>query len=289
MKNCVIYLVKNDEAYIRDLNESLCSLSKYVEPALEGDVDLIIFVEAGFPRDAVSYSGQLTLIFREVDFSYLPNNLRRNQVPEYFPNPVDNQHTGFGIGYRHMCRFYSGALYQDGHLESYDYYLRLDTDSRFLSVMDYDPFERLRKRGGVYGYIRQATQFDHPAVCFGLHDETLRWVRDSGTWLEKFRARFVAKNRMYYTNFEVGSVKFFSSRIWLDYFNALEKSNGIFLARWGDAPIKYLGLHILVKRSKRVPLTGFRYGHGAVYENDKSIAKEYQRRALSAVKRAVGS
>lgn len=91
--------------------------------------------------------------FEKVNFDTLPNGLIQDQIPKYFPHPtlwvgpVGYGDPGFSIGYRHMCRFFSGEIYKHPALEEYDYYMRLDRDSLFLSEVDFDCFALMRKKG----------------------------------------------------------------------------------------------------------------------------------------------
>ena len=283
MKNCIVYLVKNHPDYIDQLNDSLVSVASNLEPSFESKVDLILFVDPDFPRGSVNYPGKLQLRFIEVDFSQVPNGLSKYQVPQYFPNPNAPSEIGFSIGYRHMCRFYSGSIYSIPEIHEYEYYLRLDTDSQILSSVNYDLFVRVKNKGAVYGFIREGIQFDNPRVCFGLHDESIAWARKQGG-MRRLRAYLIKRNKMYYTNFELGRVDFFTSENWSSYFQHLDQSNGFMLARWGDAVVKYFGVNVLTGRQQRLALKGFRYGHGAIYENEARVVQSYMRRIRNLIR-----
>lgn len=51
-----------------------------------------------------------------------------------------------------MCRFYSVDLFDQNWLKSFDYYMRLDTDSAILSNLLVDPFLLMKKKDAYYGY-----------------------------------------------------------------------------------------------------------------------------------------
>ena len=54
-------------------------------------------------------------------------------------------HIGFSIGYRRMCRFYSGFFHKHKLTLKYDYFMRLDDDSKFNDYVVRDPFLKLQK------------------------------------------------------------------------------------------------------------------------------------------------
>ena len=70
-------------------------------------------------------------------------------------------------------------------------------------------------------------------------ESTAIQVRDKLAWENAFPQDSV---RMYYNNFEVSSVPFFRRMEVLKWTNAVLDSGGIFLYRWGDAPLRYLTL-----------------------------------------------
>src|SRR5947199_6376012 len=46
----------------------------------------------------------------------------------------------------------------------------------------------------------------------------------------------------FWSNFEIASLNFFRSEGYTKYFEHLDKAQGFFLERWGDAPVHTLGL-----------------------------------------------
>jgi alpha 1,2-mannosyltransferase len=54
----------------------------------------------------------------------------------------------------------------------------------------------------------------------------------------------------FWSNFEIGSIKFLRSQAYLDYFNYLDREGGFFYERWGDAPVHSLGVAMFLKKSE---------------------------------------
>ena len=51
----------------------------------------------------------------------------------------------------------------------------------------------------------------------------------------------------------------------MNFYNYIDKSGGIYSRRWGDAPIKFLGINLFMNKQNIIPVQGFTYQHGAVY------------------------
>jgi hypothetical protein len=49
------------------------------------------------------------------------------------------------------------------------------------------------------------------------------------------------------------------------FYNELDKTGGFYTKRWGDAPVKYIGINLLMEPEHIIPVQGFTYQHGAVY------------------------
>lgn len=253
MKNCILYLVRTSIEDLADLNESLnllySNLLKYTT------AEVLVFHESSFTE--FKNDVQYPVIFHEIEFNlpkYTEEILRK--IPEYFPHPTHGNgpiaygHPGFSMGYRHMCRFFSGEIYNHLEIKKYDYYLRLDTDSRIHTPLGYDIFEWAEKNNCEYGYIEPAVQYDNPKVIEGLWN-----LFDTD----------IPEGLMYYTNFELAKTSFFLSKEYQSFYKKIDESGGIYIHRWGDAPIKYLGVNMFMNKDKVKPVRGFTYQHGATY------------------------
>jgi hypothetical protein len=267
--NCIVYLVKDDDQHISNFKLSLQSL---VDNALATilDSDLIIGVD---DEDVISRL-EIPELFHVRFFltnwkDKLENQqLNPDQYPKKFPFPPKGEYSeysseGFGLGYRMMCRFYSGAMYFEYPIfDDYEYYLRLDTDSKIDSAIEDSLFRLMKRRQAVYGFYAPANQKDDPFVTRGLH-EWLRSYFASQTWLTwvRFLSK-VARNEMYYTNFELGYFPAFRGLKYQNFFRAIDQSGGILMNRWGDAPIKYAAVRTLFPRRRVVGIRNFSYSHG---------------------------
>lgn len=268
-KNCIVYLVRTSEKDVEMLNKSLRLLDENLLKYTDAE-DVIIFHEPSFEK----YKGEITslnngrIVYQLVYFPPVPPN-----TPEIFPHPNPDQiamgNLGFSIGYRHMCWFFSGGLYKEPIMYSFKYYLRLDTDSYILSPLGYDIFEQMQSVGYKYGYIEDAVQKDDPAVIQGLWNFSERVCTIFRQSLIVKPVHEIPEGQMYYTNFEVGDVEWFQSSAYSSFFKFIETNGGIYTKRWGDAPIKYLGINLFLENKYKLAIRGFIYQHGAVYDLTK--------------------
>jgi len=56
------------------------------------------------------------------------------------------------FSYGRMCRFFAGAAIHHPVFDSYEYYWRMDTDSRILGPIPYDVFDHMAATRKLYGY-----------------------------------------------------------------------------------------------------------------------------------------
>ncbi|GEM10096.1 alpha-1,2-mannosyltransferase (Ktr4), glycosyltransferase family 15 protein [Rhodotorula toruloides] len=154
-------------------------------------------------------------------------------------------------GYHHMCRWYSGLWARHPLLAKYDWYWRLEPGVRFYCTISYDPFRFLALRNKVYGFaitvIDQINTMPSliPFVLDYLEKEGIK-PPDPHLWeflMRKNGQEFAACH--FWTNFEIGDLRFFRSREYQDVFRALDQAGGFYTERWGDAPVRALALGAL--------------------------------------------
>lgn len=256
-KNCILYLVRTSEADLQSLNHSLSLLDENILNQT-GMIDVILFHEASFTQEYKNNVRSLkngNTIFQQVDFT-VPDI---EGIPEIFPHPSQVQrdlgNAGFSIGYRHMCWFFSGGLYEQPIMNDYKYYLRLDTDSEILTPITYDIFNMMERGEYKYGYIEDGIQQDSPDVVIGLWDFV-------GSL---YNIAHIPEGRIFYTNIEIGHVQWFKNGPYKSLFKQIEANGGVYVKRWGDAPIKYIGVNLFMPTQNMVAIKGFTYKHGATY------------------------
>ncbi len=258
--NCVIYLVRSSQEDVDMFNKSLDLLENNLLKFTEY-TDVIVFVEDSFQEYKSKVKTNLKLRYEPIEFKVpdYPEDIA-SEIPEFYPHPTHGNgpvaygHPGFPMGYRHMCRMFSGDLYNIDFLKEYDYYLRLDTDSYIHTPLGYDIFKWAEKEECYYGFVAPAVQKDNPKVIEGLWE----FVND-------LYPNEIPEGMMFYTNFELGKMDWFLTSEYMNFCNAIDECGGIYTKRWGDAPIKYLGINLFMPQKHIVPVHGFTYQHGATY------------------------
>ncbi len=151
MNPCIVYLAQNskrDPQYGRDsrtlMEKSLDLLYKNYNDQFKHPI--IIFHEGDFEKkDQVEVvSGRSEITFHEIHFS-IPKFLSKAEIPEIWNGQ-------FGMGHRHMIRFYGLQIFDLLEGLGYDWFFRMDDDSFFHSKINYNLFEYMQGNGFEYGY-----------------------------------------------------------------------------------------------------------------------------------------
>jgi len=254
--NAILYLVRSTSNDIHLLKTSIDLLkSNFI--GLD-KVDILIFHEESL-RPALDHIKEFhkNIKFEEIKFE-LPEFYHGFNIPVNFPHPFVPG-MSFSLGYRHMCRLFSGEIFKHPTIRNYDNYLRLDTDS-FIHKMEFDLFDFIEKNNIYYGYIEQGVQYDDPGVTKGLWD-LAREIDESLN---------IEENKMYYTNFEVCNTNWFIQKSYMDFYDKIDKSGGIMTGRWGDAPIRYLGVNMLMNKENIHGFEDIQYQHGSFMSTIKN-------------------
>ena len=266
MKNTIVYLSRTTEESMRQLIYSISLLKRNFLPW--SPADIIIFHEDGYDTQTVKKAvGDLgcgmDIKFSQVDFS---------RMMPGFEGLTPGQR-----GYRHMCHFFANDIFLRDELACYERYMRLDVDSYILSPVKYNIFERMAQKGWKYVYRMEMKE--HATVAKGLREAAEAYFSSNPSCVRNHPA--IKRLKLYYTNFEICDLEFFRSEPWQKYFGAIDATGGIWRHRWGDAPIRWLGIKYLMRPSEvhcmrdmsyfhqfrlrkwltfRLPLEYFRYG-----------------------------
>lgn len=271
MKNCIVYLANHREQEIKDFLKSLHLLQDNFLKI--HDVDVVVFHEKEFNcyiQNLIKLFPKINFIFKELNFQLSYSEDILNKIPEYFPHPTHANgpvawgHPGFTIGYRHMCNFFAGELYKESILDNYDYYMRLDTDSFILREVKENIFDKMKNLNAFYGFIAQAIQSDNPKVTIGLR-ECVKEFLDTNKIKTNIDISQIRENGMFYNNFEIGKISWFKNSEYMKFYEHIKNTGGIYIHRWGDAPIRYLLLNLIMPHNNMLNITEIAYQHGAIY------------------------
>lgn len=175
--------------------------------------------------------------------------------------------TSFPVGYVQMIRFFFKAVFLLPELKNISAFMRLDDDS-CLAAITCNPFSLLSRE---VVYVHNDVVYDKASVCVGLWDLVKQYVEFFQVPVRRRRALsdavvrkgpFRGRVRSFYNNFEIVKMSFFRAPEVRHFTDFVDASGGIFLYRWGDAPLRYLTLAIFAREDQiaaRSPL--WRYRH----------------------------
>eukprot|EP00038_Savillea_parva_P028550 m.65731 g.65731 ORF g.65731 m.65731 type:complete len:339 (+) comp8312_c1_seq1:184-1200(+) len=133
---------------------------------------------------------------------------------------LDGGVKGRPIGYRSMCRLWSGRLQRMDFLDGFDMYMRLDDDSFFTADVPRDPFVALNDANADYGYIRKSPD-PHGIDALRALVQPDRLPRSTTNAI--------------YTNFHIARVAVFRSGKFQRLWHKAEKARVFMKHRVGDA------------------------------------------------------
>ena len=248
----IVYLVRNTKRDIKDLKKSLHLLDINFNDRFNYPV--VIFHE-NFTDTIINNIRSHTnsyMMFEKITFE-IPNFLNKLDIPKYVYIDDSPYSAGFNIGYRHMCRFFAGMMYNQPILKDFDYYWRLDTHSYILKPIKYNVFEYMMNNNFEYGYVDSGKDI---ASTDTLWQTTLQYFKDKNIYCNKMWNGFA-----YGTNFEISSFEFWRSKVYQDFFNYIDKSGGIYKYRWGDHIIHHLALTLFMPEHKLHKFADIIYQH----------------------------
>ena len=158
--------------------------------------------------------------------------------------------------YRHMCRFESGFFFRHELLKDYEYYWRVEPDTKIHCDIDYDIFTFMQENDKWYGWTISLPEYretiptlwettkkfmaEYPQYV--APDNNMMWISDDNG--ESYNGCH------FWSNFEVGNLNLWRSEAYLKYFEYLDKSGGFFYERWGDAPVHSIAASLFMPRDK---------------------------------------
>ena len=250
-----------------------------------GPYDIYILVASDYDLDPERKDGHYTDADRTAltrDLPHSPNvnfidlpmysgdalepNLDLKQFERWYKG-LDGGTAGRNIGYRSMCRLWSGRLQRMDFLQKYKYYLRMDDDSLLTAAPTADPFAKMEENQWQYSYRQpffEAWGYDKmwEIAQKQMAEEQKENMARMG-WLVP---PVGDKSYQYiggepYNNFHIATVSMWSDPIWLKYLAALETEFGFFKHRMGDANMHAFAMGMLLKPNEIGLKNQFPYVH----------------------------
>jgi len=273
-KDVVIMLAQNNTRpghSAADFEANLRTFYAHVNDCLRKDV--IIFHNGDFTEDGVA-------AIRRRFGPELQFHLLADGGPWWRPPPsvnISEQHTWYvkhaPLGYRNMCRFHSILIYDYLASLGYEWFMRIDEDSSFLSCIDYDLFGFLESQNRSIGY--RVAYRDAEKVIRGLPELTRRFLQVVGKepqpqlrqhidgTLEELSShtwdRFV-----YYNNFFMTKISAWRQPLVQKFLDQVDQSGIIYTHKVGDAPVQTMAALALMPESAVYRFDDWGYHHCTV-------------------------
>jgi hypothetical protein len=184
--------------------------------------------------------------------------------------------------YHHMCYFWFKQVFQLKILQRYRYMMRLDDDSQILgNFKEIDNqenefcflgkwpnvFDLMIKHQALYMANQREVDFEYvlPGIT-RIRNVTVDYimkknstVRNPDMFADFFNKTLEIPN--YWNNFEVVDLAFMQRKDVLDFIQMVDESQGIFLYRWGDAPLRYITLALFTNTTDVLHRVKFGLGY----------------------------
>jgi len=264
------------------------SVDKYLNLALKTSYPVYVIVSSDPELDPLGDDAQWTAEDRALIRSWAPHtNVEFVEVPMYSGDALPRDTTldqigrwilgkddgvpGRPLGYRAMCRLWSGRLQRMSFLDKYDFYMRLDDDSFFTSQLLTDPFKTLQSQNMDYAFIRKSPD-PHGA-------EQLKVITNNhGNWSGNTNSP--------YTNFHIARVSVFRTPKFVAFWDDLERNKMFMKSRVGDALLHAALLEMFVQ-PRVIQLKTLPYAHNSNDYGNAYPPKEWNAECPSRAKTAL--
>lgn len=223
--------------------------------------DFLIFHEGNIPIEHQEYiqsKTQLPLVFLNVkDVSGGIAFDDSKNIMNYDLCPPTELSERFTLGYKHMCHFW--AIDCLTYLSNYRYVVRIDEDC-IIKNYNVDLIGGVIKQGIKLAVPYICNFLDHPDVMVGLEKLTLEFLSDNNVNNDVSFSDVSAV----YTNFFIFDVQYFlNNKLVNDFLNVVDKSNGIYSNRWGDASTWAIIAYYLMGDNGISLLSDLKYYHAS--------------------------
>ena len=249
---CIFYMVGTEEKDKWDIEESLTHLYHFFNKKYQYDV--VIFHE-NWTKD---YCGRLAERYQGTTFRFV-------EMTPIIPEGVFKRVIGSSPGYRAMCRYMSGPIFQEELLGRYKWMWHQDADSRLMGPVNYDPFLWMEKHNKKYGF--QCLMKEQDFACTGFWETTQKFIHEN-----KVEPKSLAKHLdgngdwnldYYYSDFAILDMDFFRSKQYIDYFIALDEADLFFRYRVGDTLVCSMGVFLFMPEKETHQFKDIRWLHQA--------------------------
>lgn len=174
---------------------------------------------------------------------------------------------GSSESYRHMCRYQSGFFWRHPLLDDYDWYWRVEPDTKIYCDINYDVFQWMQDHEKVYGFTITIHEFVDTIKT--LWDTSMAFFKKEPKYLaDKNLMKFLSDDNgktynlcHFWSNFEIANLNLWRSPAYKAYFDYLDHAGGFFYERWGDAPVHSIAASLILPADKLHHFADIGYHH----------------------------
>lgn len=167
---------------------------------------------------------------------------------------------GSSESYRHMCRYQSGFFFRHPLTLELDYYWRVEPGIKLYCDIDYDPFVFMQMNNKTYGFTMAL--YEYLDTVPTLWETTKKFIAAHPDYLAKDHGLHFLTDEPerllepgwnlchFWSNMEIGDLRWWRSKEYTDYFDYLDRAGGFFYERWGDAPVHSIAVAIMLDRGR---------------------------------------
>ena len=300
MNPTFVYLAQNTNKDIQWGRDSRSMLEVSLDKLYENYNDrfhqsIIIFHEGDFGKadQAKVIKGRSEISFREVEFK-IPDFLDKSQVPEVWVSSAGSAYGQWGLGHRHMCRFYTLQLFDIISELGFDWVCRFDDDSILHSSIEYDIFEYMERNSFEYGYRVDSqepyrltegfsealhtyinennispTFFDEHLWSPGFSDKLLNLVykllaNRSPLMMDRVKVKGTYDNWGYFNNFFISKLSFWKSEEVQHFLYHFDQMGASHIHRWNDLVMQSAAVQIFMPKEKVHKFQDWTYEHATI-------------------------
>ena len=269
----ILYLLRSHRDDIGHLSRSLRALKQNVLSS--NPYPVLCFHESSLLNDvplhklllATCAASGVPVFLNLVNFSFPRAQAERMWAKDVEP-VIFRSGKHWPMGYRHMCRFFSGPFAFHPALLEYGWAWRMDTDSEVTRPIENDQIGLLRNAGALYGCVGQdrerlsvAARFENATLEYFGHNfsRSVLGVR--------FAKDYFGRLPTFASNMEIISLEWVRSTAFMNFFDFLDRQGGFYLYRWGDALTRWFAVKLL--RAEHVRPLNITYVHGSTGEGRK--------------------
>ncbi|KAA1064919.1 alpha 1,2-mannosyltransferase 2.4.1, variant 2 [Puccinia graminis f. sp. tritici] len=197
---------------------------------------------------------------RQLSYPSHVDRRRATRVQKTMDNDSQKSRHGDNQSRRHISRFHSGFFFRHPLMLKFNYYWRVEPGIQYYCDVDYDPFVFMEENKKVYSFSVSLMEYQStiPSLWktvqgFVRANPDLLAANSSIDFLLKDPSQGIESDYNlchFWSNFEVGDMRFWRSTTYAKFFAHLDRAGGIYYERWAEGPIHSIAAALFLRREQ---------------------------------------